>query len=123
MSDVNEIILQELNIDEIKDHLRQHGLKYAGAVAALLAGGVGASKAHKMYKNYKLKKSALSHLNRNREIYAGAGTGALASLISSGGKSFGSRLGSATIGAGAGALTGSLLKNARENDAFTASKK
>lgn len=123
MSDVNEIILQELNMDEIKAHLREHGLKYAGAITALLAGGTAASKIHKMYKNHKMKKGIKNHLIRNREIYAGAGTGALASMISSDGKGFGSRLKHASVGAGAGALAGSILKNARENSENALRKK
>lgn len=123
MSDVNDIILQELNLEEIKQHLREHGLKYSAAALAAILGGVGASKLHKMYKHHKLKKGAINHLARHREVYAGAATGALASAISSSGKPLPERLKHGAIGAGAGALAGSLLKNARDHSEFHLRKK
>lgn len=120
MSNVNDLVLQEITFNDIKDHVVEHKKKYA-ALAAALAGAYGAHWGHKKYKQYRLKHDALEHLKRNRETYAGAVLGAGASLASSDGTD--NRIAKA-IGSGlAGGLTGALLQQARREREHSLSKK
>lgn len=108
--------IDEANLDDIVDHFKQHGMKYLlalGGAAGTVASG------HHLYKKMKsrqLKHKVLNHLNKHREIYAGAGTGLAASLISSHGKDAGSRAKSAAMSGIVGALGGSIMKNLRDED-------
>lgn len=115
MANINQIILQELELSDISNHLMTHKHKYLAALGAL-ALGVGGHKAYKMYKHHKQNKSILGHLNRNRETYAGGAIGGISSLASSSGQPIMNRLGKAAFWSAVGGLTGSGINAIRRNN-------
>lgn len=120
MSNVNDLVLQEISFEDIKNHVVEHKKKYA-ALAAALAGAYGGHLGYKKYKHYKRKHDIIEHLKRNRETYAGAAIGAGSSLASSDGTDH--RFVKAVGGGLAGGLAGALLQQARRENEHKLSKK
>lgn len=125
MTDINNLVIVELDMNDVLNFVREHKKKLALAgLAGLAAGGAGVA-----YKNRKkignfisgkpsTAEKVLSHLKRNKEQYGGAALGATASLVGSKGSnlSFGQRLSRAAFGSALGGALGGAYKVSRVNE-------